>query len=109
MNDAAGPVKATNAQARFDARVYPLTVIKKASYRFLKTFVSDISQDSDEWVCTLHFQYPTDPADIEQAIRDLKAEVLDQDLRESIARETEQLRNTILAVAFSRTGLQSSE
>jgi hypothetical protein len=35
--------------------------------------------------------------------------VLDQDLRASIARETEPVRNAVLALAFSRTGLQENE
>ena len=47
--------------------------------------------------------------DLEAAERELRAEVLDQDLRASIARETEPVRNAILALAFSRTGLQESE
>jgi len=93
----------------FDVRVYPLAVIKKAAYRFLKTFVAEIAQEGDTWVCTLKFTASVDTAAIDQATRDLQAEVLDQDLRASISRETEPVRNAILALAFSRTGLQGSE
>jgi His-Xaa-Ser system protein HxsD len=101
--------RAADARVAFDARVYPLAVIKKAAYRFLKTFVTEISQEGDTWVCTLNFAAPTDVAVIERASRDLQAEVLDQDLRASISRETDPVRNAILALAFSRTGLQGSE
>jgi His-Xaa-Ser system protein HxsD len=97
------------ARVVFDARVFPLAVIKKAAYRFLKTFVAEITQDGEAWICTLQFQTPVDAAAIECAKQELQAEVLDQDLRASISRETEPVRNAILARAFSRTGLQESE
>ena len=97
------------AQVSFDARIYSLVVIKKAAYRFLKTFVTEITQDGDAWVCALKFTTFTDAAGIERAARDLQAEVLDQDLRATISRETEPVRNAILALAFSRTGLQGNE
>ena len=38
-----------------------------------------------------------------------KNEVLDQDLRSIIAKETEATRNAVLAFALSKTGLQGSE
>ena len=96
-------------QVRFDARVYPLVVIKKAAYRFVKIFVTEITQEGDAWLCTLRFAGHSDAASIEQATRDLHAEVLDQDLRATISRETDPVRNATLALAFSRTGLQGSE
>lgn len=105
----AKPGQSAGARVFFDARVYQLAVIKKAAYRFLKTFVTEITQEGDAWVCTLNFTAPSDASAIEQASRDLQAEVLDQDLRASISRETEPTRNAILALAFSRTGLQGSE
>ena len=71
--------------------------------------MTEITQDGDAWVCTLNFVESVDSAAVERASRDLQAEVLDQDLRASISRETEPARNAILALAFSRTGLQGSE
>jgi His-Xaa-Ser system protein HxsD len=47
--------------------------------------------------------------DIEAEINRFKNEVLDQDLRQTIANETVTMRNVILAHAFSKTGLQSNE
>jgi His-Xaa-Ser system protein HxsD len=101
--------QAPRVEVRFDTRVYSLTTIKRASLRFLRTFVAEITQDGDWWVCTLHFLDTRDAEATERASRELQAEVLDQDLRASIARETEAMRNTILALAFSRTGLQGGE
>ena len=110
------PADASNASAQsnharvsFDSRVYALPVVKKAAYRFLKDFTTDIIQEGDAWSCTLMFAAPVGAEVIERATRALQAEVLDQDLRASIARETEPTRNAILALAFSRTGLQGSE
>jgi His-Xaa-Ser system protein HxsD len=40
-----------------------------------------------------------------EILRDFFQELLDQDLRETIARETQQARSVILAHAFSRTSL----
>jgi His-Xaa-Ser system protein HxsD len=108
VDQPAAPQQA-NLVVRFDARVYALATIKKAAYRFLKTFSTEIAQDRDAWVCTLTFVVPTEPSIVEKAKHDLQSEVLDQDLRATVARETEPLRNTILALAFSRTGLQGSE
>jgi His-Xaa-Ser system protein HxsD len=93
----------------FDTRVYALPAIKKAAYRFLKSFDTEIAQEGDSWVCTLRFAQSVDVEATERAELELRAEVLDQDLRASIARETEPVRNAVLALAFSRTGLQGSE
>lgn len=103
------PEHRAKAQVRFDGRVYALSTVKKAAYRFLKTFTADITQDADWWVCTLAFPTPVDRMSLDKAIRDLQTEVLDQDLRATVARETEAVRNTILGLAFSRTGLQDGE
>ena len=97
------------AQVSFDSRIYQLTVVKKAAYRFLKSYVTEISQQEDAWVCLLKFGKPTDGDAVERLKQELQAEVLDQDLRATISRETETMRNAVLAFAFSRTGLQGSE
>jgi His-Xaa-Ser system protein HxsD len=86
-----------------------LPAIKKAAYRFLKSFDTEITQEGDSWVCRVRFSAPANAEAMERAERELRAEVLDQDLRESIARETEPVRNAVLAMAFARTGLQGSE
>ena len=99
----------TTVQVKFDARVYGLAAIKKAAYRYLKSFSTEIVQEGDAWVCTLTFPTAVDAKVAAHAEQELRTEVLDQDLRHSISRETEPLRNAILALAFSRTGLQGSE
>jgi His-Xaa-Ser system protein HxsD len=98
-----------STRVSFDSRVYALPVIKKAAYRFLKRFVTEIALEGTTYVCTLKFVVPGDAASAETAQRDLQTEVLDQDLRASIALETESVRNAVLGFAFSRTGLQGGE
>jgi His-Xaa-Ser system protein HxsD len=105
----AGSDIGTSTRVTFDARVYALPVIKKAAYRLLRSFDTEITQEGDTWICTLRFAVPTSADAAEWAERELRAEVLDQDLRASIARETEPVRNAVLALAFSRTGLQENE
>lgn len=88
-----------------DAAVYSLEAVQKAAYRFIDRLTILISQGQGTVICELDSisgaQIPTDdvPADF-------KRELLDQQLRIQIKRETEPTRNLILAYAFSRTGLQ---
>jgi His-Xaa-Ser system protein HxsD len=99
----------TSLRLRFDARVHSLTVIKKAAYRFLDRFTVAITREGEDWACELSFLNPVSASDAQKLGQALQAEVLDQDLREIIAAETESVRNAVLAVAFSRTGLQAGE
>jgi His-Xaa-Ser system protein HxsD len=89
---------------QFAAGIYPIDAIKRAAYRFADKFAIDIEPRSDGILCTL---LPTSPNTNAAAIEaDFRSEVLDQDLRLQIAKETEPLRNLILSLAFSKTGLQ---
>jgi His-Xaa-Ser system protein HxsD len=105
-NEGEAPI---SLRLRFDGRVHSLTVIKKAAYRFLDRLTVAITQDGEDWACELSFLDAVSVGEAQKLGQALRAEVLDQDLREIIAAETEAVRNTVLAVAFSRTGLQASE
>lgn len=63
----------------------------------------------NEIVCTLNFQDNLSESAANFIAEDFKREVLDQDLRSTIASETEQIRNLILAHAFSKTSLISKD
>ncbi len=96
----------TRSEVRFSTAVYSIDTVKKAAYRFSDRCSFNFSLSGAEIVCTLEFppNYTTEKAaDVKNGFRN---EVLDQDLRQSIAAETEHVRNTILAYAFSKTGLQ---
>ena len=89
--------------ARFDERVYSMLAIKKAAYRMGDRCSFAISIADGEVTAVLT------PRGVNDNLALLEAEfrnaVLDQDLREIVARETEAVRNLIIAQAFSRTAL----
>jgi His-Xaa-Ser system protein HxsD len=96
-------VDRTSAVVRFHTGVYSIEGIKRAAYRLSGRAVCELVADGAEIVCTVRpLTSDTDP---EQLVNQLWIEVLDQDLRQSIAAETEQMRNAILAYAFSRADL----
>jgi His-Xaa-Ser system protein HxsD len=90
------------AEVTFDATAHSADAIQRAAYKFLPEFSLDLTNASDQFRCTLRF---TDTADVESVVDDFRKEVLDQTLRERIRSETEDVRNLILALAFSKTSL----
>lgn len=94
-------------EVRFSAAVYDLDTIKRAAYRFTDQVAFDFTLSGDEIVCSVT-QLSSDLGKI-NIIDAFRNEVLDQDLRRSIAQETAGIRNVILSHVFSRTGLQGGE
>ena len=93
--------------ARFDGNVYRMTAVKKAAYKYGGIFHILIEQADGSAVVSLR---PTSSnADPEEAIGKFCNEVLDQELREQIAAETNGVRDLLLAQAFSKTSLIDSE
>ena len=93
----------------FDATVYSSDAIKKAAYRSINRFAVNIAKEGNEIKCSLTFKDSATETQIKSYIDDFKKEVLDQDLRELIKKETEGVRNLILAHTFSKTGLIKDE
>lgn len=93
----------------FDSAVYDLDTVKKAAYRFIDKFSPDIRIEGSDIVCTLTFLQALGNDSVERILADFRREVLDQDLRQSIAAETASYRNAILALAFAPSKLQSDE
>lgn len=94
----------------FDTRIYSALAIKKAAYKFAAHFASLITTTSEhELTVELKFLRQQNEADQNELVQAFLNEVLDQDLREQIARETESTRNLILAEAFSKTSLLHEE
>lgn len=86
----------------FDASAYTLDAIQRAVYRFSDRLSADISIDREAISCRL-FIHDAHRELLDELIDDFRNEVLDQVLRERIRRETEPVRNLILAHAFSNT------
>lgn len=89
----------------FDLDVYSLDTIKKAAYRLSNLFSIEIRISGSKARCEIGFPHDVSANQIDQALYEFNKELLDQDLRQSIAKETEGVRNLILAHAFSRTNL----
>ena len=88
-----------------DRSVYCLEAVQKAAYRFIDRLTILISQSEGVTLCEIT-QIDGKKQLIDLVISDFKRELLDQQLRFQIKKETEQVRNLVLAYAFSRTGLQ---
>jgi His-Xaa-Ser system protein HxsD len=87
-----------------DATVYGLSAVKKAAYRLGdRCFVQIEAPTGAPIVVRLSPKSADMP--IERLEGEFRNELLDQDLRESIAKETERVRNLILAQAFSGAAL----
>lgn len=83
---------------------FSVEAVKRASYSLMAQYDVSVVLSDDEIHCTL---MPAAPAvSMNTAERDFRREVVDQDLRISIEQRTEAYRDTILGLAFSRTGLQ---
>ncbi len=83
----------------FDVRVFSLDTIKRALYRFADKCSFDVQQKDSDIIVTIHSKVDIDLSDR------IRNEVLDQDLRDSLSKETANIRTLILANAFSNTGL----
>jgi len=91
----------------FDRSAASLDAVQRAVYRLADRLSCDIAAEDDATEVVVH---PVDPdADIEALLGDLRNEVLDQALRERVRAETSDVRNLVLALAFSKTGLAESD
>ena len=90
----------------FDLRVYRLTAIQKAAYRFADRFTAVFGVRADDSLpASLRFKPTASPATARESVRQFYQELLDQELREQIAEETNAVRTLILAHAFSNVDL----
>ena len=87
-----------------DAKTHSADAIQRAAYRLSERLSLELVRDGDVQRCQV--LVATEDAELaEQALHEFRVEVLDQVLRERIRRETEGVRNVILSLAFSHTGL----
>ena len=93
----------------YDERYYSVEAIQKAAYRALNSLSVDISINDGQLTCTLNPNIGLSDVAFPYAVQEFKKDVLDQHLRLKLKAETEPIRNLILGIAFSRTGLQIGE
>lgn len=87
-----------------DPRVYPLSTVKKAAYRFGGRCFVHIEVAADGGI-QVRLAAKSAALPLQTLEGEFRNELLDQDLRESIAVETERVRNLLLAEAFSGLSL----
>ena len=93
-----------------DLKVYSLNAIKKAAYKFTDKYSVIIELvDSDSKVQVLIKSISKKSDELENVAQLFCNEVIDQDLREIVAKETEGVKNLIIAQAFSKTSLINQE
>ena len=94
----------TEITISIDPHVYRLSAVKKAAYRLGgRCFVKiEMLPEGGIQVSLTAKSENASPDTIEG---DFRNELLDQDLRESIAEQTERVRNLLLAQAFSEISL----
>ena len=88
----------------FDAQVYRLAAVKKAAYRFGDRCFAEILANVDGRI-EVRLTPKSNTSALDLLEGEFRNEVLDQDLRESVAEETERVRNLLLAQAFSQVSL----
>lgn len=93
----------------FDIQVYSIEAAQKAAYRLLNYFTLDIQLNANQLVCILNSNQGISKEGFEFSVQEFKKNILDEELRLKIRKETEPIRNLVLGVAFSRTGLQKNE
>lgn len=88
----------------FDTSATPLDAIQRAIYRLSDRLSCDLSIDEGQCHCAVHTSHDSQ-IPIQDVVAQLRNEVLDETLRQRVREETREVRNLILALAFSNTGL----
>ncbi len=101
-------VKATPTTVEFDAAAHSLLAVKKALYRISDLASAEIIVTGNTICCRL-LPLSSQDCSTHDLVNRLRREVLDQDLREKIAAESNPYRDIILGYVFSKTGLQNDE
>jgi His-Xaa-Ser system protein HxsD len=91
----------------FDAALYRSSAIKKAAYKYGGLFYVLISQH--EHLVEVRLKPKESCTSPDALVGEFCNEVLDQELRETVAEETTGIRDLLLAQAFSKTTLIDPE
>jgi His-Xaa-Ser system protein HxsD len=91
----------------FDLAGHTVDAVQRAAYRFSDRLSCEITVG--ERSIDVRASILDEDADADVLTAEFRNEVLDQVLRERIRDETGDVRNLILALAFSRTGLADTD
>lgn len=98
-----------HTQITFDEKLYDVEAIQKAAYRSVNVLTVDITITDGKINCLLKPNIGASEAGFAYGVEEFRKDVLDQQLRIKLKAETEPVRNLILGIAFSNTGLQGGE
>ncbi len=87
----------------FDRTGHSIDAVQRAAYRLSDQLSCDISEGPEAIEVVVHLK--DDMGEPAAVLADFRNEVLDQVLRARIRAETGDVRNLVLALAFSKTGL----
>lgn len=91
-----------------DLEVYGITALMKVAQKFTDRCFVHLQRRNDQMV-EVRFRSKGSQAALDSIAGEFCNEVLDQRLREIVARESEPVRNLVLAHALSRVGLADSD
>ncbi|MBV7547026.1 His-Xaa-Ser system protein HxsD [Pseudomonas sp. PDM26] len=91
----------------FDERLFDAQVLQKAAYRSINSLTVDIKSTGGQFFCALSSNIGVDEISFLTAVQEFKKDVLDYQLRHRLNAETQPIKNLILGLAFSKTGLTS--
>jgi len=91
----------------FDRSSHSIEAVQRAAYRLSDRLSCEIKEGDEEIEVRLFID--GDKVDPDAVSGEFRNEVLDQVLRERIRAETTDVRNLVLALAFSKTGLSEAD
>ncbi|MEZ1324365.1 His-Xaa-Ser system protein HsxD [Pseudomonas fluorescens] len=91
----------------FDQQLYEAQVLQKAAYRAMNSLTVDIACAEGKFSCVLSSNIGVEEPSFLLAVQDFKKDVIDYQLRHQLNTETLPIKNLILGLAFSKTGLIS--
>jgi His-Xaa-Ser system protein HxsD len=97
----------TEHRLSFDNAGHSIDAVQRAAYRLSDRLSCEVSEGDGVIDVVLHIADNEDNPD--GILADFRNEVLDQVLRERIRDETAEVRNLVLAAAFSKTGLADAD
>jgi His-Xaa-Ser system protein HxsD len=92
-----------------DTAVYRLAAIQKTGYRLAERFTLAVGSPEGTRLPVMLMLPPGASASATELVKGFYRELCDQELRESIAEQTKDVRALLLAHAFSRTDLVRRE
>jgi His-Xaa-Ser system protein HxsD len=101
-------VEGSGLLAEIDLGIYSVSALLRVAYRFTDRCYLHL-QKSDREKIEVRFRSKSTVTDIEAIAGEFMNEILDQTLREIVAKESEPVRNLVLAHALSRTSLVHPE